>query len=163
MLSHNSKYYVKSLRTNTVKSQKIATMFKRKTPGDAQDRDQPPKKVVQEEPAVESPSEVDQETTVTADNTLESQSTTSNVICDNKKNTDICNISDEIVPTGSLPNSIDLRQKSVPAYKRIFPKFYHSSSENSWFCKICTSFSANIAPNRAFITKAETFGDHPMR
>ena len=116
MLSHNSKYYVKSLRTNTVKSQKIATMFKRKTPGDAQDRDQPPKKVVQEEPAVESPSEVDQETTVTADNTLESQSTTSNVICDNKKNTDICNISDEIVPTGSLPNSIDLRQKNVPAY-----------------------------------------------
>ena len=105
-------------------------MFKRKTPGDAQDQDEPPEKVVREEPAVESPSEVDQEPTVTTDNTLESQSTTSNVICDNENNTDICNISDEIVPTGSSSNSVDLRQRNVPAYERIFPEFYHSSSEN---------------------------------
>ena len=163
MRSHNSKYYVESLRTNTVKSQKITTMFKRKTPGGTLDQDESPEKVVREEPAVESPSEVDQETTVTTDNMLEPQSTISNVICDNKNKTDICNISDEIVLTGSLSNSIDLRQRNVPAYERIFPEFHHSSSENGWFCKNCTSFSVNFTPNRPFATKAGTFGDDPTR
>ena len=56
-----------------------------------------------------------------------SQPITSNVINDNKKNTDICNTSDKEVLTGSSSNSIDLRQRNVPAYEKIFPEFYHST------------------------------------
>ena len=55
---------------------------------------------------------------------------------------------------------VDLRIKSIERYESLFPDFYFSSSQNGWFCKICSSFAVGTG-QRHFIEQAGQFADHP--
>ena len=50
---------------------------------------------------------------------------------------------------------------SHKSYEKQFPQFYYSATENGWHCKICLSFSDIRITDKAFVNKADTFGDHP--
>ena len=55
----------------------------------------------------------------------------------------------------------DLRIKSIEQYESLFPNFYFSSSQNGWFCKICSSFAVGTG-QRHFIEVPGQFANHPM-
>ena len=64
------------------------------------------------------------------------------------------------IPWKSQKSRTDLSRKQKFNHETLFPDFYNSSSQNSWFCKICTNF----APGPGFwlfIGKASGFGIHP--
>ena len=64
------------------------------------------------------------------------------------------------IPWKSQKSRIDLSRKQKFNHETLFPDFYNSSSQNSWFCKIWTNF----APGPGFwpfIEKTSGFGIHP--
>ena len=162
MPSHNSKYYIKSVKTNPVKSQKITSLFQRKNSLETtKNQDEPPEKVPREEPVVETPPEIHIETNDTSESAPPPVSTI--VTSDDEKEMKFARCLMKWELTRSSSKSIDLWQRNVSSYEQIFPEFYYNTLEKGWYCKICTSFSVNVAPNRAFVTKAGIFGDHPSR
>ena len=50
---------------------------------------------------------------------------------------------------------------SRKSYEKQFPQFYYGTTEDGWYCKICSSFSDIRITDQAFVNKAGTFGDHP--
>ena len=55
---------------------------------------------------------------------------------------------------------VDLRVKTTSKYETMFPDFYFSASNNSWYCKTCPNFATGTGL-RAFIEKPGGFGDYP--
>ena len=154
MPSHNDKYYIKSIKSNDVLSKKITSMFKRKTTVDEQD--QPAKRLT---PSVEIQSEQHDDTTLC--DVAESQPTASSSLVSNNDNI-FDSLSSDEDPISESPSN-DLRRRNIPSYENIYPEFYYSTLEKGWYCKICTSFSTNVASSRPFVTKVGNFGDHPTR
>ena len=153
-MSHNSKYYAKSLKTNPVKSRNIKSLF--------QNLQQP----TTDENTETLPS-TSSKLEATAEDSLDLE-----VSIDLSKEYESTQLADSTSVTSSpTALSIDLsskkitktkgiRLKSTEKYETLFPDFYFLASQNGWMCKICASFAAGQG-DRSFIERPGNIGDHP--
>ena len=187
MPSHNSKYYTKSLKTNTVKSHSIATLFRRKI-SESPDREPSSsfsKNIDQNQDSAESISddnsgsihvstsevtdaEISDDDSISQVSTLEvlnakvkGDAVTPTIeLLDNQGSS---STSETVDNSKSKTKTSDLRKMGHKSYEKQFPHFYYKTTEDGWYCKICSSFADIRITDQAFVNKVSTFDDHPTR
>ena len=185
MPSHNSKYYTNSLKTNTVKSHNIATLFRRKI-SESPDREPSSsfsKNIDQNQVSAESISDNDSSsihvsTSEVTDAEISDDNSISQVSTLEVLNTKVTG--DTVTPTielsdnqgsSSTSETVDnsksktktsgFRKMGHKSYEKQFPQFYYKATEDGWYCKICLSFTDIRITDQAFVNKVGTFG-HPL-
>ena len=153
-MSHNSKYYAKSLKTNPVKSRNIKSLF--------QNLQQP----TTDENTKTLPSTLSKLQATTEDSLYLkvsinlSKEYDSTQLADSTSITPLPTALSINLPSKKNKKTKDIRLKSTEKYETLFPDFYFSASQNGWICKICISFATGQG-DRAFIERPGNIDDHP--
>ena len=182
-MSHNGKYYKKTLKRNAVMSRNIASMSQPKVlrtndssnavlnnnqvlynnPTSVVKTNSSEKEITNAEEHQESGSNDSQSETLQI---FENLNSTENV---SEPEFDIsCSIgtAKELLlskpHSSTTPDGKESKESKLVSYEICFPDFYFSSVENGWLCKICCSFSHGNAGNRAFVDKPGKLGEHPL-
>ena len=152
-MSHNSKYYAKSLKTNPVKSRNIKSLFQNlQQPTTDENTETLPSTSSKLEATTEDSLDLE----VSIDLSKEYESTQ---LADSTSVTPSPTALSIDLPSKKITKTKDIRLKSTEKYETLFPDFYFSASQNGWMCKICTSFATGQG-DRAFIERPGNVGDH---
>ena len=151
-MSHNSKYYAKSLKKNPVKSRNIKSLFQNlQQPTTDENTETLPS--TSSKPEATTEDSLDPE--VSIDLSKEYKSTQ---LADSTSVTPSPTALSIDLPSKKIIKTKD-RLKSTEKYETLFPDFYFSACQNGWMCKICTSFNTGQG-DHAFIERPGNIGDH---
>ena len=145
-MSHNSKYYAKSLKTNPVKSRNIKSLLQNlQQPTTDKNTETLPSALSKLEATTEDSLDLE----VSIDLSKEYESTQ---LADSTNITPSPTDLSIDLPSKKITKTKDIRLKSTEKYETLFPDFYFLASQNGWMCKICTSFATGQG-GCAFIDK----------
>ena len=154
-MSHSSKFYAKSLKTNPVKSRNIKSLFQ-----NLQQRttDENTETLPSTLSKLEATTEDSLDLEVSIDFSKEYQSTQ---LADSTSITPSPTALSIDLPRKKITKTKDIRLKSAEKYETLFPDFYFLASQNGWMCKICTFFATGQGEH-AFIERPGNIGNHPI-
>ena len=154
-MSHNSKYYAKSLKTNPVKSRNIKSLFQNlQQPTTDENTKTLPSTLSKLEATTEDSLDLE----VSIDLSKEYESTQ---LADSTSITPSPTALSINLPSKKITKATDIRLKSTEKMWNSFSwLLLFGISQNGWMCKICPSFATQQG-DLAFIERPGNISDHP--